>query len=373
MSTFKVPLTEIRAMHAHPNAERLEIAEVYAWYVVVQKNRYKPGDKVVYVPVDSILSPELEAKLFPEGSKIKLSKSRVKSIKIRGNISQGMLIDPREFALDNLPLETDCASFLGVTKYESPVNEMPRHMFVKTSKKVQNANFSKYSDIENLKYYDRIIQDNEMVTISEKLHGSSARFNWVFNEPNTLWKKFLRLIGLLPKWEFCWGSRNVQIQNKPFHQGYYDIDVYTKIMNQYDLRNRIPKGFGLYGEIVGDGIQKNYTYGCGKNEHAFYVYDVRDTRDPDRKNHRWLDHAEMTEFCARHGFQTVPQLYVGPWSMQEALKHRDGDSTIGGQKVREGIVVKPVVERTSPTIGRVILKFISDNYYLNNEDGTEFH
>lgn len=372
MSTFKVTVTHIEEIMEHSNADRLAIAKIYGWNVVTQKDRYRPGHKVIYVPVDSLLPEDLEKKLFPEGSKIKLHNSRIRSIKIRGAMSQGMIIDAAELGLQDEPLETDVAERLGITKYEPPVASLPAGMHVKTSKKKVNPNFSKYSDIENLKYYDRVLQDGEIVNLSEKMHGSSVRAGYHWNKPNTLWKKLLRLLGLLPKWEFCWGSRNVQIQGKLFHQGYYDEDVYSKMVKQYNLKERIPKGLAVYGEIVGDGIQKNYTYGCKPGEHKLYVYDIKDVSDPEVRNHRWLNHDEFLAKANELGLETVPQLYTGPWSMQVALQHRDGDSMIGGQKVREGVVVKPVVERSSTSMGRVILKFISDAYYLDASN-TDHH
>lgn len=384
MSTFKVEVVEIKEVLPHGNADRLEIAKVYDWSIIVQKGRYKSGNKAIYCPVDSILPYELENKIFPPESKIKLTKSRIRSIKIRGIVSQGMLIDLSEidFGEYEVAVGEDVTTLIGITKYEPPVNDIPNHMKAQ-QKRAKNSNFKKYTDIENFKYYDRVLQDNEEIYISEKLHGTSFRAGWFLNEPNTLWKKFINLFGLLPKWEFCWGSRNVQIQNKIIHNGYYDVDVYTKIVRQYDLKNRIPKGYAVYGEVVGDGIQKGYTYGCGPLEHRLYVYDIS-------YYGQWLNYNTVqipvltddeAEFPPQITFlqaldlmklQGVPCLYVGPFERSIAELHRVGDSLIGGQKVREGVVIKPVIERSATSMGRVVLKFINDDYYLL-ADGTDFH
>src|SRR5271166_1293205 len=61
-STYKVPLTTIVNITPHTGADRLEMAWVYGFQVVVKKGQYKVGDKVVYVPVDSILPQWLEDK-----------------------------------------------------------------------------------------------------------------------------------------------------------------------------------------------------------------------------------------------------------------------------------------------------------------------
>jgi RNA ligase (TIGR02306 family) len=387
MSTFIVPLTQIKEILPHPNADRLELAKVYDWTVVVQKGAYLPEQEVIYVPVDSILPWDLEQHLFPPESKIKLNKSRIKAIRIRGVVSQGMLVNPYEvpnFNINAYDIEQDVKDALGITKYEPAVAETPGQMRAKP-KRAKNRNFKEYIDIYNLKWYDRMFQDGEEVYISEKLHGTSFRCGWVKNEPNTLWKKFLNLFGFLPEWEFCWGSRRVQIQNKIFHKGFYETDVYTKIVKQYDLMNKIPKGYVIYGEIVGDGIQKNYTYGCGPGEHKLYVYDIQ-------KDGKFLSYIEPYHCSPRSGhdfaepmvpdfkteielmgLEAVPCLYVGPYSKEAAEFYRDGDSTIAGQKIREGVVIKPTIEKEC-SIGRKVLKFISDSYKLkNDQDGTDFH
>lgn len=405
MSSFAVPITEIKEILPHDNATALEIAKVYDWSVVVQKGRYKAGDRVIYVPVDSILPWELENKIFPPESKIKLRHSRVRSIKLRGKISQGMIIDLEDVSNDGMialdstkysyieitdpdVLEYNFADTLGITKYEPPAHSIPAHMRVGAAGKPKptNPHFKKYTDIENFKYYDRMFQDGEEVYISEKLHGTSFRVGWFPMEANTLWKKVKKYFGYLPAWEFCWGSRTVQIQVKGKHsgvnipsQGVSFDDIYTKMVKQYNIREILPHGYALYGEIVGDGVQKNYLYGCGQGEHKLYIYDIM-------IDGQWQDHdmfkatieginASSTRQYGSLAFnplQTVPNLYVGPFSKEVVDKLRDGDSVIGGQKVREGIVIKPVKEAVC-SIGRKVLKYISDAYYLKNQDGTDFH
>jgi len=381
MSSFKVPVTRVREVLPHDNADRLDIVKVYDWMVVTGKGNFKVGDQVIYIPVDSILPQELEDFLFPMTAKIKLTKHRVRSIKIRSHISQGMVVKPAELLeshwghLGELEDEEDIAQDLGITKYEPPDVEIPRHMQQK-KKRAVNPNFPKYTDIENFKWYDRIFQDGEEVYMSEKIHGTSFRCGWFKNEANTLWKKIKKFFGLLPEYEFCWGSRQVQIQCKLYHKGYYDEDVYTKMVRQYDLKKKLPKGYAIYGEIVGDGIQKGYTYGCGPGEHKLYVYDVmRDGKYLDyeisdaTENDPWP--ATFKEAVEAFDITPVPVLYVGPFKREILEQHRSGDSTLGGQKVREGLVIKPIHETTA-CVGRKVLKAISDEYYMQ-KDGTDFH
>src|ERR1035437_9805367 len=79
-TTYKVPYTTILDIQPHTNAERLELATVYGFQVIVSKGRYKVGDMAIYIPIDSILPVELEEKIFPKDSKVKLHHHRVRQI-----------------------------------------------------------------------------------------------------------------------------------------------------------------------------------------------------------------------------------------------------------------------------------------------------
>lgn len=368
MSDFKVTYTTILDVFPHPNAERLEYVKVYGFDVIVQKDRYKVGDSIIYCPIDAILPKDLEEKLFPPTGKIFLNKSRVRQIKIRGYYSQGLIIDPdllwdEMCAPIEVHLEADLSQMLNIVKYEPPATELPKGMGVKTSSKVQNPTFVKYTDIQNIKYYDRTLDNYPEVVATCKLHGTSARYSWEPYPVNTWWRKILSLLKLTPSWEFCWGSRQVQIQNKLMHKGYYDEDVYTKVLKNYDLKNRIPKGYGVYGEIVGPGIQAGYSYGIPEGHYGFYAYDVR-------KDGEWLSYDAARQFCQEHDIPYVPQMYRGPFNKEE-ITSLLGNNPIS-KEVNEGVVIKPTTESYSNQLGRVILKYINP-VYLENKNNTEFH
>ena len=384
MSTHRVEIVEIEAINKHPNADRLELATIAGWQVVVAKDSYQPKEWALYVPVDSVLPNSLEERLFPPGSKITLKKGRIRSIKIRGQMSQGMLISLNDVEAElaatwdgkhELPtyaLGLDLAELLNITKYEPPEPDFADPAISKTKKRSKsqiNPNFKKYTDIENIKWYTNVFKEGEMVYISEKLHGTSARYGYVPRHYEGFFGPLRKAImERLSKWgfvkshQFVYGSRNVQLHTGS-NKSWYSEDVYSKILKQEDIQAKLQPGECVYGEIVGHNIQKNYTYGCKEGEHKFYVYDVM-------VDGKYLDYPAFARWCSNRGFEPVPKLYVGPWSAEVHMKHRDGDSTIGGQKIREGVVVKSVVDEES-ICGRKVLKSISDAYYL--EDNTDFH
>lgn len=381
MSTFKVPLTKILEINPHPNADSLEIAKVYNYNVIIPKFIYKPGDIVIYVPVGSVLSPKIEELLFPSDAKVKPTKSRIRAIKLRGEFSEGLLVDPciipelNKLPIDSLEvlLENDLSETLGISKYQEPVKDLPNLMKVNPlANPYKIREFKEYTEVEHGKYYDRMVMTTgETVVITQKLHGTAARYGYFKRPVVSFWDRCLNAVGLLPGWTFCWGSRRVQIQTKPdqAHSGFKSEkqgcdfgDVYTKIAKQENLRNRIPKGYAIYGEIVGWGIQKGYLYNCGLNEHKFYVYDVM-------KDGKWLDWADAKEFCMKHGFEMVPELYIGPYTMDKVKELLPVN--VISYEPNEGVVVTPIKERYSDHCGRVKLKYINEEY-LMLKDGTEF-
>ena len=163
MSELRVEVVEIKEILDHPDADRLEIAKVKGWECVVQKGTHKPGDGVVYVPIDAVLPVELSDKL---GVTNYLSRGRVRTAKLRGVYSQGLIIDMKHLP-DNYYLGDDVKDVLGITKYIPP----PPPPNLSGKRRNHHPDFHRYTDIENIKNFPDVLQEGEMVTITEKIHG----------------------------------------------------------------------------------------------------------------------------------------------------------------------------------------------------------
>lgn len=348
-SLFKVPLTKILKIENHPGADRLDLATVYGFQVVVGKGQYKVDDEVIYIPIDSILPFELEQKLFPEGSKIKLHHNRVRQIKIRGLVSQGMLVDIDSVAqflgmdkvrrLGTYETDEDLSDSLGITKYEPPVTG-PSHTIGKDknrNKTYENKLFHKYNGLTALKWVPSIF-DGEEVVIQEKLHGTNARAGILPYEANNLWKKFKKLVGLAPAFEKCYGSNNVEVSAKFSRKtGFYEGDIYGDAFKNIDVYSKLKPGEIVFGEIIGPNIQANYSYGLTSNR--FVLFDVK-VLGSDGK-FKWLNPEDVQLFAKERDFEFVPVLYTGIWDKELAYSLTFGPSVYAPvQKVREGIVVK---------------------------------
>lgn len=369
MTDFKVKVVKINDVFKHPNADKLSICQIDGWQCVTQLDAYKPGDLAIYFPIDSILPETIEAVLFGPDAKIKLNKSRVRTIKIRQVVSQGMLASCDDFGIK--PKEgLDVTSMLGITKFEPPEPPASMRGGNQVSKKKKNSHFKEYGGLDNFKHHNRLFQDGEEVVITEKVHGTNFRCGLLPVEVNTFWKKVKKFFRVLPSHEFVFGSNKVQLQDKKAAKtGYYEKqgvgNVYEEAVIKYDMKNKFEKGEVVYGEIYGDGIQKNYAYGCKQGEHKLVIFDLM-------RNGEYISHDELVEWCKDRELDMVPVLYRGPFSEAKARELTKGNSVfVPSQKVREGVVIRSPLE-TKCSIGRKVLKLISDDYLLK-EDNTDFH
>jgi RNA ligase (TIGR02306 family) len=113
----------------------------------------------------------------------------------------------------------------------------------------------------------------------------------------------------------------------------------------------------LYGEVYGQGVQSLH-YGCNKKK-GFRAFDVYVDGD-------FLDFHGFADLCDLHGVERVPVLYQGPFDLEKIKEISNGRSTVpGANNIREGVVVRPAVERRDPVLGRVCLKFVSPEYDLS--------
>jgi RNA ligase (TIGR02306 family) len=119
MSSLIVPVAKIDKILPHPNAERLEIAHVLGWQIVVPKGAYTEGSTVVYFPIDTVLPLELSEKL---GVTRYLSKQRIRCAKLRGEPSFGLAITPDD---EHWQLGDNVAEYYHVSRYEPPVRPGP--------------------------------------------------------------------------------------------------------------------------------------------------------------------------------------------------------------------------------------------------------
>jgi RNA ligase (TIGR02306 family) len=370
MADLKVEVVCIDQVEEHPNADRMELAFVGGYQCCVTKGRFAAGDTGIYIPVDSILPEDLEAHIFGKDAKVKLNKHRVRAIKLRGAVAFGLLLHTLDLHNFEAPITIkqlntvgfDCTKALGITKYQPPV-KVPGQMNVggtannKKTARHNNPHFHKYTNMNHLKKYWKAFTSGEPVVITEKIHGTNFRAGWVPFKARTFLQKLKSIFGLNPKWEFVYGSHNVQLQNKGGKNAFSD-NVYKRIVNEHHLL-KIPKGQVWYGEIFGSGIQTGYEYGFkdGKVDVAFFDIMVWDY---------YLDFEIVVTIIEGFGEQVVPyyrdnyysDVMLNTLNDPKLVSHIDGITS-----PVEGFVIRPEHERDFYG-GRLILKLLSDEYLL---------
>jgi hypothetical protein len=158
------------------------------------------------------------------------------------------------------------------------------------------------------------------ISISSKWHGTSAVFANLLVKRELGWlERLLKRLGVKiqeSEYGYIWSSRRVvkgvggQEKENSIH--YYDSDIWGLVAKE--VEDRIPKGFTVYGEIVGwtpegSPIQPGYAYGCQKGSHRLVVYRVTIT-NPDGKVIE-LSWQHKKQFCEKHGFEMVKELWFG--------------------------------------------------------------
>ena len=354
MSDLIIEVCMITIIEEHPNADRLALATIKGWNCVVGLNA-KEGDLVVFCPPDSVIPMDLIEKYELEYLK---KDGRVKTVKLRGAISQGLILDIPEGK--NWRVGQDVAKELGITKYEPPESKRLQIQGQPTRRK-RNPLFDKYTDISNIKNYNTIFKVGEEVVISEKIHGSNFRAGKLERYGKGLWNRIKSYF--FGDYEFVYGSHNVQITGHAGRKCFYGEDVYGRMAKKYNLDELLQEDYIVYGEIHGKGIQE-LEYGMEDIDVRFFDIKYKG---------KYLDYRDFISFCQHRNLPMVPLLYKGKLEEGTIEEYTKGNSIMSKVlQIREGCVVKPLYEENNKLIGRKVLKSINPEYLLK-KDRTEFH
>jgi RNA ligase (TIGR02306 family) len=318
MSIFRVEVVPV-VLEKHPNADSLSLVKVFDGYTVCVRTEDWVGiDKGAYIPPESIV-PNTEQFAFLEGH------VRIKARKLRGIQSFGMLVP----APEGSQIGDDVAEQLNIVHYEPELSGLIKARLGEASPPPPNEGY-KY-DIDNWRKYRNYFIDGEEVIITEKIHGTNARYTFQDDQMFA-------------------GSR--QHWRKPSADNIYWRAI---VQNPWiEAFCRLNPGVILYGEIFGS-IQKGFNYGATKdNPYQFRAFDVF-------ADGQFIDHDDALG-GAKSDF-LVPLLYRGPYSHVIAESFSTGPSVVpGANHMREGCVIKPIKERYQNHFGRLILKCVSFEY-----------
>jgi RNA ligase (TIGR02306 family) len=331
-----VSIQSIDAIEPIAGADNIMQARVMGWTVVVKKGEFSVGDPCVFFEIDSVL---------PDGPAwsefMRVRGFRVRTLKLRGALSQGLALpvsiaDEALLRDGDLPREVDLRERLGVTKFEPVLPDareiagpFPTHVPRTDEIRLQSV-LGVLDEIRGQDFY-----------VSTKCDGTSATF-------------------VRDGEGFVAASRNWALARGPNHV--------WRLVERYQLEDRLPVDFAIQGEVCGPGIQKNR---LGLGEIELFVFNVYDLRAG-----AFLPLEAFRAFCAERGLHTVPIERVVSGDEAARFEHSlDGwleaarGLYTGTKQRKEGIVVRPVTEQPSATLGgRLSFKVINNDFLLKVED-----
>lgn len=341
MSTFEVTVERL-TIESHPNADALEMAVVGGYKAIVRKGDLKTGDLAVYIPEQAILPNNIIEEMGLEGRLAGSNKNRVKAVRLRGELSQGLVYKPdwEESVYETLfNKKVNIAKSLNILKWRP---EIPIHM---SGQLVPAPSLIRWSDVENIKRYPDLFSHEEMVSVTEKIHGTC----------------FLLTLDTEREEVYVSSKGN---GGKSLALVESDTNLYWRAAKKYNLaqvaeniaRDNLVRKVGIFGEVFGKGVQDLH---YGLNDIDFRAFDVALEGSSGLS---WAQH----DYLKMH-LPTVPLLYFGFYDYDGIASLAEGMETISGTEahIREGVVVRNVLGE------RKIAKFINPDY-LTRKDGTEY-
>ena len=346
-------------------ADAIVVATVDGWKVVVKKGEFKVGDLAVYLEIDSWVPHEL-APFLSKGQEPReyngVKGERLRTIKLRGQVSQGLLLSLRDPVVYKARLGSndwyegqDHTELLGIQKWEAPIpaqlqgqaaGTFPTSLIPKTDQeRIQNC----FGEIQKRakRFATEKVWNGETQTLEE--HPVVVPDD--FKEPT--YEVTMKLDGsscTIFRWEgelrVC--SRNMELKINEENKDNTFVAMALKI------GDKVPNGFAFQGEVMGPGIQGNRE---GFTEHKFFVFDVYSIVDA-----HYVTPEYRRDKCRQLKLNHVPLLgtdWKAPNSVEEGLALAEGPSI--NHKIREGLVWKC---NEDPSFS---FKTISNQYLLKSE------
>jgi len=327
-------IQKIKNIEPINGADAIEKATVLGWQLVIRKGEFKIGEYCVYCEIDSIMPDK------PEFEFVRARSNRIKTVRLRGQISQGIC-----FPLSILPEgivikeDMDVTEIIGVTKYEPPI---PANLAG-----VVKGNFPSFipkTDETRIQVLQTVLDSNIGLNcyVTEKLDGSSATF-------------------YLKDGSFGVCTRNLELQND-------EKNSLWKYAMAIDLENKLKslnKNICLQGEIIGEGIQKNKYKLRGQTIYFFNAFDI--------DNYRYLSIDELQKICFDLDLKLVPIIeenYKLENNIETLIEKSKMKSILNNDAIAEGIVIRPMNEMIEKEVlnGRLSFKVINPEFLIKYDE-----
>lgn len=269
-------IRRIDSVRNHPNADALELVTIDGWECVSKIGQFKEGDLAVYFEIGSFLPVRPEFEFLRRSCYRKMDSYegfRIKTVKLRGEVSQGLLIPIEElFPYDEntvvLSEGDDVTEILGVVKYEAPEPRTKGGGLITGTARGSFPDFIPKTDQERLqnlykKYSELFKHDSFEVTL--KLDGSSMTIYCRYNEES----------GEVEDKGICSRNNNLKIDDlEEIKSHFLKVGLEKGLLDSLVEFCTINKrSLALQGELMGPGVQKNREKLL---DHYFYIYDIFD-------------------------------------------------------------------------------------------------
>ena len=333
-----VSIQSIKALDPIPDADRILVATVLGWKVVVRKDEFRVGEPCVFFEVDSLI-PRKPWNDFLANKNKPDAPIRLKTVRLKKQISQGLAM-PLSICNEASSLKEgdDVTSLLGVTHYEPPIP-----VCLGGSVKGKMPGYVPHTDELRIQSYPALLDEfkGKLIYITVKVDGTSSTFAFKDGEFDVCGRN----------WSFKDGVDN----------------TYWKIANKYDIHAKLKKihdetgkNYAIQGEICGPSIQKNR---LGLKDHELFVFNVYDINAA-----RYLDFPDLQSFCVVNDLRQVEVIMCNEFnfgSIDELLELAKGEYESG--QPREGIVIRPVKEFISNVLNTRASFKVLNNVFLEKE------
>ena len=381
-------IVEIESCEPIPDTERLSVATMKGkgWKVVTGRDEFKPGALACYFEIDSFLPSDdpryaflrerCLRKFVSKGGNVLREGIRIKTCKLRGVVSQGLLMPLSQF-----PEVTDRI----IWNEEKQKDEFDEG---ETGAGLVDVVGADLTSLLHVEHYDEVKEQLQPVMGNPISADAMGPFPTAFipktDEPRiqNLGEWFETMKGR--KWEItckhdgtsctiayapsidaenpvivC--SRNLRLKPQSADG---KVPVYWQMANKYDIPNKVRYHFpdnelAVQGEIVGPGIngdrnrEKEYEFKC------FRIWDIT--------AQRWMNPNECSRACDVMGIPHVEVVATDyPFfdkipTMELAITFAEGETAEGNE--REGVVLKTCDDGPFYSC-----KIINNKYLLKQKD-----
>lgn len=334
MSTHSINVVEIAELLPHPNADRLAIVHINGWNCVVAKDQFSAGDRAVYVEPDYVVPLNRPEFAFLAKGKEDKTEHRMKAVRLRGQLSFGLLIPlPDEFR--DIETGANVMEAMGIRRYEPPVKNFNPGVDDTLPHGEWPQVYTSKFDLEDLRKHEHLFQPGDQVYVTEKLHGGNGKIVWhkdrLYVGSRTRW--------LQPSIRSLWTRAMLDSEQA--------LRLQTLCQCNPDVV--------FYGEVFGP-VQE-LRYGMTEPEFAIFAANAQG---------QWASSEWLFAQLQRFGVLEVPALFRGRYDREKIAALAEGDTNINSAPkghMMEGVVIVAEPPRSDPNIGRVALKLISNRYW----------